>query len=62
MDALQYEQINIEKLNLSLRAYNSLNRAGINTLQDLLSAYEQEKLLEIRNLGMKSYEIGRAHV
>lgn len=56
MDALQYEQINIEKLNLSGRAYNSLKRAGINTLQDLLSAYEQEKLLNIRNLGMKSYE------
>ena len=56
MDALQYKQIMIEKLNLSVRLYNVLKRAGINTLQDLLTAYEQGTLLEIQNLGIKSYE------
>ena len=56
MDALQYKQIMIEKLNLSVRLYNVLKRAGINTLQDLLIAYEQGTLLEIQNLGIKSYE------
>lgn len=56
MDDFNYEQIKIEKLNLSGRSYNSLKRAGINTIQDLMSSYEQEKLLNIHNLGMKSYE------
>lgn len=56
MDALQYKQIMIERLNLSVRSYNALKRAEINTLYDLLVAYEQGTLLEIRNLGMKSYD------
>lgn len=56
MDALQYKQIMIEKLNLSVRSHNALRRAGIVTLQDLLTAYEQGTLLEIRNLGIKSFE------
>lgn len=56
MDAIKYEQINIKKLNLSVRTYSVLKRARINTFQDLLNAYEQEKLLDIRGLGMKSYE------
>ena len=56
MDISQYEQILIESLNLSVRSYNTLKRAGINTLQELLIAREQGSLLEIKNLGMKSFK------
>ncbi len=56
MNTSQYEQISIKKLNFSVRTFNTLKRAGINSLQDLFDAYEQEKLLTIHNLGMKGYE------
>ena len=56
MDGLQYDQIGIEKLNLTVRSYNSLKRARINTLQQLFDAYQEGKLLDIKNLGMKSYQ------
>lgn len=46
-------QIPIESLNLSVRAYNCLKRAQINTVADLLD-YSQEDLLEIKNFGAKS--------
>lgn len=46
-------QIPIEELNLSVRAYNCLKRAQINTVADLLD-YSQEDLLEIKNFGQKS--------
>jgi DNA-directed RNA polymerase subunit alpha len=48
-------QIPIESLNLSVRAYNCLKRAQINTVADLLD-YSQEDLLEIKNFGAKSAE------
>lgn len=48
-------QIPIEGLNLSVRAYNCLKRAQINTVADLLE-YSQEDLLEIKNFGAKSAE------
>ena len=48
-------QIPIEELNLSVRAYNCLKRAQINTVADLLD-YSQEDLLEIKNFGQKSAE------
>lgn len=48
-------QIPIEELNLSVRAYNCLKRAQINTVADLLE-YTQEELLEIKNFGQKSAE------
>lgn len=48
-------QIPIEELQLSVRAYNCLKRAQINTVADLL-AYTQEDLLEIKNFGQKSAE------
>lgn len=48
-------QIPIEELNLSVRAYNCLKRAQINTVADLLD-YSQEDLLEIKNFGLKSAE------
>ncbi|ABW26290.1 MULTISPECIES: DNA-directed RNA polymerase subunit alpha [Acaryochloris] len=46
-------QIPIEGLNLSVRAYNCLKRAQINSVADLLE-YSQEDLLEIKNFGAKS--------
>ncbi|MFQ3616560.1 MAG: DNA-directed RNA polymerase subunit alpha [Cyanobacteriota bacterium] len=50
-----HNQILIEELNLSVRAYNCLKRAQINTVADLLE-YSQEDLLEIKNFGAKSAE------
>lgn len=46
---------NIEDLYLSVRSYNCLKRAGISTIDDLISKTEKE-VKEIRNLGDKSYE------
>ena len=48
-------QIPIEELQLSVRAYNCLKRAQINSVSDLLD-YSQEDLLEIKNFGAKSAE------
>jgi DNA-directed RNA polymerase subunit alpha len=48
-------QTPIEELNLSVRAYNCLKRAQINSVADLLH-YSQEDLLEIKNFGQKSAE------
>ncbi|MBR8827420.1 MAG: DNA-directed RNA polymerase subunit alpha [Gomphosphaeria aponina SAG 52.96 = DSM 107014] len=48
-------QIPIEELQLSVRAYNCLKRAQINSVADLLD-YSQEELLEIKNFGQKSAE------
>lgn len=48
-------QIPIEELQLSVRAYNCLKRAQINTVADLL-VYTYEDLLEIKNFGQKSAE------
>ncbi len=48
-------QTPIEELQLSVRAYNCLKRAQINTVADLLD-YSQEDLLEIKNFGQKSAE------
>ena len=45
--------IAIEELQLSVRAYNCLKRAHINTIGDLL-AYSPEKLQELKNFGRKS--------
>ena len=48
-------QIPNEELQLSVRAYNCLKRAQINSVADLLD-YSQEDLLEIKNFGQKSAE------
>ena len=45
----------IEELRLSVRAYNCLKRAQINSVADLLD-FSQEDLLEIKNFGQKSAE------
>ncbi len=49
------KQIHIEELQLSVRAYNCLKRAQINTVADLLE-YSEDDLLEIKNFGQKSAE------
>lgn len=46
---------NINDLGLSVRAYNCLKRAGINTVADLTNKTEKEMLV-VRNLGQRSFE------
>lgn len=46
---------NIEDLDLSVRSYNCLKRAGINTVENLVSMTEEE-MLKVRNLGKKSFD------
>ena len=46
-------ETSIDDLDLSVRAYNCLKRAGITTLKDLVSKSENE-MMKIRNLGKKS--------
>ena len=48
-----HTNIAIEELQLSVRAYNCLKRAQINTIADLLE-YSPEKLQELKNFGRKS--------
>jgi DNA-directed RNA polymerase subunit alpha len=48
-----YTNIAIEELQLSVRAYNCLKKAQINTVGDLLE-YSPEKLQELKNFGQKS--------
>ena len=43
----------IEELDLSVRSYNCLKRAGINTVGDLTQKNEEE-MMRVRNLGRKS--------
>ena len=45
----------IEELDLSVRSYNCLKRAGINTVQDLITRSESD-MMKVRNLGRKSLE------
>ena len=45
----------IEELELSVRAYNCLKRAGINTVSELVQR-NQEDMMKVRNLGRKSLE------
>lgn len=48
-------EMTIEELDLSVRSYNCLKRAGINTVEDLISKTEEE-MMKVRNLGRKSLE------
>ena len=52
---VQMLEMTIEELDLSVRSYNCLKRAGINTVQELASKTEQE-MIKVRNLGRKSLE------
>ena len=45
----------IEEMELSVRSYNCLKRAGINTVEDLTQK-TKEDMLKVRNLGLKSLE------
>lgn len=45
----------IEELDLSVRSFNCLKRAGINTVQDLTNKTEED-MMKVRNLGRKSLE------
>lgn len=48
-------EMTIEELDLSVRSYNCLKRAGINTVQELTNKSEPE-MMKVRNLGRKSLE------
>jgi DNA-directed RNA polymerase subunit alpha len=48
-------EMTIEELDLSVRSYNCLKRAGINTVQELTQKTEEE-MMKVRNLGKKSVE------
>lgn len=45
----------IEELDLSVRSYNCLKRAGINTVAELVDR-DEEEMMKVRNLGRKSLE------
>lgn len=48
-------EMTIEELDLSVRSYNCLKRAGINTVQELTQKTEED-MMKVRNLGKKSLE------
>lgn len=48
-------EMTIEELDLSVRSYNCLKRAGINTVQELIQKTEED-MIKVRNLGRKSLE------
>ena len=46
-------EMTIEELDLSVRSFNCLKRANINTVEDLTEKTEED-MMKVRNLGMKS--------
>ncbi len=48
-------EMTIEELDLSVRAFNCLKRAGVNTVNDLINK-SPEEMMKVRNLGKKSLE------
>ena len=48
-------EMTIEELALSVRSFNCLKRAGINTVEDLINRSEED-MMKVRNLGRKSLE------
>ncbi len=48
-------EMTIEELDLSVRSYNCLKRASINTVEDLINRSEDD-MMKVRNLGRKSLE------
>ena len=48
-------EMTIEELDLSVRSFNCLKRAGINTVEDLIDKSEED-MMKVRNLGRKSLE------
>ena len=51
----KYLEMTIEELDLSVRSFNCLKRAGIDTVEDLISRTEED-MIKVRNLGRKSLE------
>ena len=48
-------EMSIDELELSVRSYNCLKRAGINTVEELCNKTPEE-MMKVRNLGRKSLE------
>ena len=48
-------EMTIEELDFSVRSFNCLKRAGINTVEDLINTSEED-MMKVRNLGRKSLE------
>ena len=48
-------EMTIEELDLSVRSFNCLKRAGIDTVEDLINRTEDD-MIKVRNLGRKSLE------
>lgn len=51
----KYLEMPIEEMDLSVRSYNCLKRANINTIEDLVKKSKND-MLKVRNLGLKSIE------
>ena len=49
-------EITIEELDISVRAFNCLKRAGIETIGDIVNKSESEMIRDVRNLGSKALE------
>ena len=47
--------LTIDELDLSVRSFNCLKRAGINTVEDLINKSEED-MMKVRNLGKKSLD------
>ena len=54
-EAAKVLEMNIDELELSVRSYNCLKRAGINTVEELTNK-TSEDMMKVRNLGRKSLE------
>ena len=48
-------EMTIEELDMSVRSFNCLKRAGIDTVEDLINKTEED-MIKVRNLGKKSLE------
>ena len=48
-------EMTVEELDLSVRSYNCLKRAGINTVEELTRRTEED-MMKVRNLGKKSLQ------
>jgi len=54
-DKAKVLEMTVEELDLSVRSYNCLKRAGINTVEELIQKTEED-MMKVRNLGKKSLE------
>lgn len=54
-DKAKILEMTVEELDLSVRSYNCLKRAGINTVAELIQKTEED-MMKVRNLGKKSLE------